>query len=231
MTIGEAIRKLRIDEGYTVTSFSQLIGISQPTVSQYELGKINPPINRLKQIAKITGYWFTIKTDGNITHAEFIGKATERKASFDERLKNCYLPVYRYCLKYLVKSEDSAKELTQETLYRGLKLHEQYWSEVSMETWLIGIAKKVNKSRRFKLEYVSDYLETDKITDEIEQYFHENHEVFKLIEQLPERQREIMKLSAIGCSYADIAKQFHTTEKTIKSSAYKIRKRLKTCMT
>lgn len=47
----ENIRSLRIDNGYTQKQIAQLLGISQNTYSQYEIGVLNYPVDALIQLA------------------------------------------------------------------------------------------------------------------------------------------------------------------------------------
>ena len=47
----ENIRSLRIDRGLTQKQVAQLLGISQNTYSQYELGVLNYPVDALMVLA------------------------------------------------------------------------------------------------------------------------------------------------------------------------------------
>ena len=47
----ENIRSLRIDRGLTQKQVAQLLGISQNTYSQYELGVLNYPVDALLTLA------------------------------------------------------------------------------------------------------------------------------------------------------------------------------------
>ena len=47
----ENIRSLRIDNGYTQRQIAELLGISQNTYSQYEIGVLNYPIDALIKLA------------------------------------------------------------------------------------------------------------------------------------------------------------------------------------
>jgi len=230
MTIGQSIRKLRTDEGYTQVAFAQVLGVSCSAMSRFEADKLKVSLRRLKQIADVTNRWLILKSDGKTENCSFTIKESVRTITFDQKLQDCYNPLLRYCRKHLTRSEDSAKELTQETLYRALKVHYTLQPEISMLTWLIGIAKKTALKKASKLVYVDEYIETSVITDEIESFFRENHELFKAVEKLPERRRRIYELSAIGCSYSDIAREMSTTENAIKTTMGQIKNKLKTCM-
>ena len=47
----ENIRNLRIDSGYTQKQIAVLLGISQNTYSQYEIGVLNYPVDALIKLA------------------------------------------------------------------------------------------------------------------------------------------------------------------------------------
>lgn len=47
----ENIRSLRIDKGLTQKQIAQLLGISQNTYSQYEIGVLNYPVDALLKLA------------------------------------------------------------------------------------------------------------------------------------------------------------------------------------
>lgn len=47
----ENIRSLRIDNGYTQRQIAELLGISQNTYSQYEIGVLNYPVDALIKLA------------------------------------------------------------------------------------------------------------------------------------------------------------------------------------
>lgn len=47
----ENIRSLRIDNNYTQKQVAQILGISQNTYSQYEIGVLNYPVDALMKLA------------------------------------------------------------------------------------------------------------------------------------------------------------------------------------
>ena len=49
----ENIRSLRIDRGLTQKQVAQLLGISQNTYSQYEIGVLNYPVDALLKLADL----------------------------------------------------------------------------------------------------------------------------------------------------------------------------------
>jgi len=116
-------------------------------------------------------------------------------------------------------------------MYAALKNHATYIPEGPILTWLIGIAKNMNRTRikretNSKLIFVENYIETDRLTDSIEDYFRENKDVFTAIEALPDKNKKAYQLSLIGYSYRDIAKQLGTTEKYVKTMMGKNKRKL-----
>ena len=51
----ENIRKLRIDMGYTQKQIAEILGVSQNTYSQYEIGVLNYPVDALVKLADFYG--------------------------------------------------------------------------------------------------------------------------------------------------------------------------------
>ena len=51
----ENIRSLRIDNGLTQKQVAQILGISQNTYSQYEIGVLNYPVDALMKLADFYG--------------------------------------------------------------------------------------------------------------------------------------------------------------------------------
>lgn len=51
----ENIRKLRTDRGFTQKQIAELLGVSQNTYSQYEIGVLNYPVDALVKLAEFYG--------------------------------------------------------------------------------------------------------------------------------------------------------------------------------
>ena len=49
------IRSIRIDKGYTQTQIAEVLGISQNTYSQYEIGILNYPVDTVVKLADFYG--------------------------------------------------------------------------------------------------------------------------------------------------------------------------------
>lgn len=55
MTVGEKIKAIRIDKGYTQKKLGELTGIAESTIRRYELGKLNPKKETIERIANGLG--------------------------------------------------------------------------------------------------------------------------------------------------------------------------------
>lgn len=51
----ENIRSIRIDRGYTQDQVAKVLGISQNTYSQYEIGVLNYPVDAIVKLADFYG--------------------------------------------------------------------------------------------------------------------------------------------------------------------------------
>lgn len=54
-TIGEKIRAIRKERGFTQKELGERAGIAEPTIRRYELGKLNPKIETIQKIADALG--------------------------------------------------------------------------------------------------------------------------------------------------------------------------------
>lgn len=55
-TFGEALREKRIEKGFSLRKFAQLVGVSPTYLSQVEQGNVDPPTaDRAKRMAELLG--------------------------------------------------------------------------------------------------------------------------------------------------------------------------------
>ncbi len=69
MSLGDNIRIARENRGYTQTEFADMIGVKQPTFSQYETSAKTPNMITGAKIAKILG-----TTSEKLVSGDFSGK-------------------------------------------------------------------------------------------------------------------------------------------------------------
>jgi len=55
MTTGQRIKKIRKEKGLTQKALGELCGIAEPTIRQYESGRLNPKIETVEKIAVALG--------------------------------------------------------------------------------------------------------------------------------------------------------------------------------
>jgi len=60
---GKWCRKLRIDKGWTMTDMEEMLGKKQNQITQYERGKVNPPLEFLKKCLEVYKIPETEKVD------------------------------------------------------------------------------------------------------------------------------------------------------------------------
>ena len=65
----ENIRSLRIDNGLTQKQVAQVLGVSQNTYSQYEIGVLNYPVDALMKLADLY----------NVSVDYLLGRTNEKK--------------------------------------------------------------------------------------------------------------------------------------------------------
>ncbi len=227
MTIGESITRLRKEEGLSGIALAELLGVSGACITMYENGKRTPNIKMLQRIAKVCNRTFNLKIHPEDMDSIFTFRESVRVKSFDKKIQECWQPLFNYCMKFLCRNQSDAKDLVQETMLTALKMHYSLRADVAIMTWLIGIAKKKALARKSKLVLVETYIETDKLTDEIEDYFRANVDIWKFIANLTDRKRKIYELAMIGLEYKEIAYQLNTTENAIKTTMGQIRGQLK----
>lgn len=101
MTIGEMIRELRISKKITQKTLSELSGVAEITIRQYESGKRQPRINQLEKISKsfdIPVSYFLEMTRPKTTNTDRFHHVIELLnqfgfglyQSYDDNLKNVY---------------------------------------------------------------------------------------------------------------------------------------------
>lgn len=75
MNLGNNIRKLRMDKGWTQTELGQKVGVDQKVITSYERGVSNPPLENLLKLAAT----FEVSLD------ELAGKVPAKTPAQEER--------------------------------------------------------------------------------------------------------------------------------------------------
>ncbi len=73
--IGEQIRHLRLKKGLNLTQFARRAGMSKSMISQIELGKTNPSVETVRQLAAVLQVpVFTLFLEGHDSHDMLVKK-------------------------------------------------------------------------------------------------------------------------------------------------------------
>ena len=125
--------------------------------------------------------------------------------NIEEIYKNYANAVYKY-LFCLTKNEDIAEDLTQETFAVAVKEIHKFKGNCKVSVWLCQIAKhlwykelkkKANKSISF-IEDIEEEIKTTKTVEDIVCQKEEKLKLFKDMQMLDEKTKEVMYLRLVG---------------------------------
>jgi RNA polymerase sigma-70 factor (ECF subfamily) len=160
------------------------------------------------------------------------------ESAFDGLFARWSGPLLRF-LERMVRDTASAEELVQETFLRLYRARERYEPEARFSTWLYTIATRLalNELRRPRRQ--NPHRSTDEEdadghalvlaadtprADDIAHARNVGDRVEQALAKLPERQRIALWLSAVeGLSYADVAANLETSEKSVKALVHRAR--------
>ena len=142
-------------------------------------------------------------------------------AAFDS-LFEVYSPkLYGFALKYL-KNEADAEELVQEVFVKVWGNHQSLKSELSFKSYLFTIAlnhiRKYFNKKATSLRYLESLQNDPEFSDQIttDDYETTLRQVYRIIDQMPERRREIfMKSKLEGKSSKEVAFELNISPGTV----------------
>ena len=153
----------------------------------------------------------------------------EMKQYYEEYGRKVFLYLMTLC-----GDPDIAEKLTQETFYQAILSLRRYKGKSSVYTWLCGIARNLwlSEMRRRKrsteeiTEYIADSaLPPDKSTEKHD----EAQRLMKLINALPERERQLVLLRIHGgLTFRELGELLGWTECGARVNYCRIRQKLKT---
>jgi len=126
----------------------------------------------------------------------------------------------------LLKNHEDAKEIVQETFLKLWKKREQINPEQSVKAFLFSISYNISIDlirKRLKDERYRDYLKyqflfNEPCTENQAGYNELNHELQKIIDELPEQRKKIYKMSREdGLAHNEIAEKLNITAKTVEN--------------
>ena len=227
MTIAESLKRLMHEEGLNNITFAQLLGLAAGTVSRYVSGYRIPNLKRLQQISSVFDRNLVLTFIGGNIHSKFQLREHVREITFDEKLELCRNPLFGYCRNRLHLTKENAEDLVQETMYRAMKLHSTWRPEVAMLTWLIGIAKRAKDRSNSNLSFLDSYIGHEQLTEESEDAFRYNVDLFKYVEKLNPSRKKYYQLYAIGLSHREIAEKMNSNENAVKEKIKNIKRLLR----
>jgi RNA polymerase sigma-70 factor, ECF subfamily len=156
---------------------------------------------------------------------QVVAAAQQGRASAFERLVRAYqAPVWRLVYQ-LVRDEQLAEDVTQETFLRAYRFLPRYKGNSRFSTWLLSIARNcaMDELRRTqRRKRLADRLRARPDPPLVEQGLH--LEVQESLVSLPLELREpIVLIDMLGSSYAEVALILRTPVGTIKSRVHRAR--------
>jgi RNA polymerase sigma-70 factor (ECF subfamily) len=161
-------------------------------------------------------------------------------SAFDALFRRWAGPLLRY-LERMLNDRASAEDLVQEAFLRVYRARERYEPNARWSTWLYTIATRLafNELRRPHHRLAHAALEgeddaragglaaADSPVDEVVHARRVGDSVEQALDELPERQRAALWLTAVeGWSYLEVARSFETTEKSVKALVHRARSSL-----
>lgn len=139
---------------------------------------------------------------------------------------------YLFCLTH---SNDIAEELTQETFCKVVKKIDTYKGDCKMSVWLCQIAKNLWYDRCRKNKKIVNVDETDllnlqslEITEDIVIFNEEKMSLYKKMQSLDEKTREVIYLRITGeLSFKEIGTILNKTENWARVTFYRGKQKLK----
>lgn len=142
-------------------------------------------------------------------------------AAFDSLFEVYSLKLFGFALKYL-KNETDAEELVQEVFIKVWETHPLLKSELSFKSFLFTIAlnhirKHFNK-KATSLRYLESLRNDPEFSDQVTSDDYETTliKIYKIIDQMPERRREIFLKSKLeGKSSKEVAAELNISPGTV----------------
>ena len=158
------------------------------------------------------------------------------REGFEEVFKEQFSLIYNYIYYHIGNAMDT-EDLTADVFVRAYKYWESYSpGKGSRGAWLGGIAKNMVKtyfkerSKKPQIIGLSELICADSDTEGEYLYKEELHQMFEIINTLPERQREILTMKYLlhltnrdiakimGMSESNVGVTLHRTIKTIQNN-------------
>ena len=155
--------------------------------------------------------------------------------NIEEIYKEYSITVYKY-LFCLTQNRDISEELTQETFAIAVEDIKKFRGECKLSVWLCQIAKhlwykelkKSKKNANVSFEEVNDTILYDESLEEIICEKEEKLKLFKDMQKLDEKSREVMYLRMVGnLSYEEIGEILGKTANWSRVTFYREKKKIR----
>lgn len=153
----------------------------------------------------------------------------------EEIYKQYSSTIYKY-LFCLTKNPDLSEELTQETFLVAIKKIDQFRGESKLSVWLCQIAKhlwykelkKNKKHKNISLEEIPEEISLKETTEEMIGQKEDKLKLFKDMQKLDEKAREVMYLRLIGnLTYDEIAEILGKTATWARVTFFRAKQKIK----
>ena len=151
-----------------------------------------------------------------------------------EKIYEQYFETINKYLFCLTKDWDIAEELTSETFYRAVKKINTYKGECKISTWLCQIAKnlyydELRKNKKIiNIDYDFSKIEAEDRTEEQVISKEEKVILYKKLQKLDEKTREVMYLRITGeFTFKEIGEILNKTENWARVTFYRGKEKLK----
>ena len=155
--------------------------------------------------------------------------------NIEEIYKEYSITVYKY-LFCLTQNRDISEELTQETFAIAVEDIKKFRGECKLSVWLCQIAKhlwykelkKSKKNVNVSFEEVNDTIPYDESLEEIICEKEEKLKLFKDMQKLDEKSREVMYLRMVGnLSYEEIGEILGKTANWSRVTFYRAKQKIR----
>ena len=155
--------------------------------------------------------------------------------NIEEIYKEYSMTVYKY-LFCLTQNRDISEELTQETFAIAIEDIKKFRGECKLSVWLCQIAKhlwykelkKRKKNANVSFEEVNDNILYDESLEEIICEKEEKLKLFKDMQKLDEKSREVMYLRMVGnLSYEEIGEILGKTANWSRVTFYRAKQKIR----
>lgn len=162
MTVGNQIRKIRLEKGLTQREVSERCGIAEPTIRKYESGKLNPKRETLQRIARALEVpWISLTGDQSLDYV--VGKKQANEVRKETDLINAILTILNYLYGGVEDKEISGRYGSTFCYFVGKKPNRFALYEDNVDA----LKKLVLSTVSIMTEQIKDSRPEQKIVDEM----------------------------------------------------------------